>query len=138
MPFLEWKSSYSVGVPEFDKHHRHLFNLLNRAHDACFLTKQKEVFFDIVTELAEYACYHFAAEEKRMGKSFYPDISAHCKEHAMYISKISELRDMKLQDTEDCTIELIELTQFLMEWLSHHILEVDKRYSQLLASGIRT
>jgi hemerythrin len=136
MPSLEWKSSYSVGIPEFDRHHHHLFDILNRANDACLLTKQKDVFYSIVTELAEYASYHFSVEEKLMGRSFYPDIVAHCKEHAIYISKINELRDIVSQDADDCTIELVELTRFLQDWLCHHILEIDMKYSQLLAGGI--
>lgn len=138
MAFLEWTSSYSVGLPEFDKHHHHLFDLLNKANDACLQTRQTGTFFAIVTELAEYANYHFAAEEKLMGSCFYPELSDHCNEHALYVRKISELLEMTTPNSNECTIELVELTRFLMDWLTHHILEVDMRYSRLLTSGIRT
>ena len=135
MSYIEWTNSFSVGLPEIDRHHHHLFDLLNKAFDACMLTKQKDVLSIILKELDEYAVYHFAAEEKLMSQSFYPDLTAHHNEHASFISKISELRKMLSEDINDCTVELVDLTQFLMTWLSHHIKEVDMQYSQLLTSG---
>jgi hemerythrin len=33
MPLITWKDSYSIGVPQIDEHHQHLFFLSNRFHD---------------------------------------------------------------------------------------------------------
>lgn len=136
MVFMEWKNSYSVGLPEIDGHHRHLFDLLNKAYSACMLNKQHDVFCGIVTELAEYVNYHFTAEERLMEECSYPALSAHREEHAIYTDKMSELLQMISSEIREFTIELVELTQFLMDWLSHHILEVDMEYSRFLA-GVR-
>jgi hemerythrin len=135
MALIEWTNSYSVGLPDFDKHHRHLFDLLNKAYEASLKTGQKDVFFEILEELSEYSQYHFATEEKLMGRSFYPGLAEHQKEHALFTDKITELLNLKSKNTFDCMLDLVELTQFLMEWFSHHILEVDKQYSELLAGG---
>lgn len=137
MLFMEWEESYSVGIPEFDGHHRHLFELLNKAYDASMLSKQREVFSDIVSELAEYIYYHFTAEEQLMERFSYPDLVAHRDEHTLFSRKITDCRKILSTSNDECTIDLVELTQFLMNWLTHHIIEVDKQYSHLLQSEKR-
>lgn len=133
MSFIEWSPDYSVGLPEFDTHHRHLFDLLNKAYDACMQSKQSEVFSDIVAEMSEYACYHFTAEERQMEACAYPGLTAHREEHLQFTRRIAELRKSLPTVNEECTIDLVDLTQFLMNWLSHHILEIDMQYSQHLS-----
>lgn len=137
MQFIEWEDCYSVGVPDFDEHHRHLFDLLNKGYNACMVSKQNDVFRSILSELAEYACYHFTAEERLMEELSYPGLASHRQEHALFSGKISEFLKIVPSDKNECTLELVELTQFLIDWLTHHILEIDKQYTPLLARGTR-
>jgi hemerythrin len=132
MTTMEWKPEYSVGLPELDEHHRHLFVLLNNVYEACMLSKQKDVFCKTVSELAEYTCYHFAAEEKLMEDSKYPGLDVQRAEHLLFTNKIAEYFKIKSLDNEECVIELIELSEFLMNWLTHHILIIDMQYSNQL------
>jgi hemerythrin len=132
----EWLDSYSVGIPEIDEHHRHLFGLLNKVYEACMLCKQKDIFCNTVSELAEYTCYHFVAEERLMEECSYPGLAFQQEEHAAFTRKIEELYKIQSSDSDECTIELVELTQFLTNWLTHHILEVDMQYKlQLVGPG---
>lgn len=137
MLIMEWKNSYSVGVPELDNHHRHLIDQLNRAYSACMISKQRDVFCSIIKDLADYANYHFAAEEQLMQEHSYPGLPVHHEEHVQFASKISKLLNEIPIGTDECTMDLVELTQLLMNWLSHHILEVDMQYSQLLSGTKR-
>ena len=72
---MDWQDDFSVGVPEFDRHHQYLINLINEAHDACLHGQQKAKFNRIVNELAEYVSYHFTAEEQYMEAHNYPDLN---------------------------------------------------------------
>ena len=132
MNAMEWKCDYSVGSPELDEHHRHLFVLLNNVYEACMLCKQKDVFCKTVSELTAYAHYHFTAEEKLMEDSKYPGLAVQREEHLLFTNKMAELNKMISPDNDECVIELVELTQFLMNWLTHHILKVDMQYSNQL------
>jgi len=136
MSSMEWKESYSVGLTEFDDHHRNLIELLNKVQDACMLSKQKAVFCDTVSKLAEYTCYHFTAEEQLMEELSYPGLAEQREAHALFTRKIAELYKIQALNNDECTIDLIELTQFLMNWLTNHILEVDKQYSPLLVEKV--
>jgi hemerythrin-like metal-binding protein len=133
---IEWKHSYSVGIAEFDEHHRHLFDLLNIVYDACMMSNQKAIFCDAVAKLAEYTSYHFTAEEQLMEQFCYPGLAVQREEHALFARKIDELIKAQTLGKDECTIDLVELTQFLMDWLTHHILEVDKQYSHLLIDKV--
>jgi hemerythrin-like metal-binding protein len=136
MVAMEWKQSYSVGRDQFDDHHRQLFELLNKVYDACMLSNQKAVFSDAVAKLAEYTCYHFTAEEQLLESLSYPGLAVQRAEHALFTRKIAELYTIQTLNNDECTIDLVELTQFLMDWLTHHILEVDKQYSHLLGGKV--
>jgi hemerythrin len=128
---MEWQSTFSVGVPEFDEHHRHLFDLLNKAHESCLKGMQTIVFSDIVKELADYAVYHFTAEERFMEEHAYPDLAAHREEHIQLAHNVANFFTLMSSGDGVGTIEMIELTDFLMDWLCHHILEVDMHFSKL-------
>lgn len=132
---MEWQDTFAVGVPQFDEHHRHLFNLLNKAHHICLTKMQPDVFNDIVNELVEYVSYHFAAEERFLKETAYADFDMHREEHQKFSSKIEEL--CRLLSTGSCPgiVESVELTDFLMNWLYHHILEVDMDYGKLYSGG---
>jgi hemerythrin-like metal-binding protein len=135
---MEWKQCYSVGLTEFDEHHRKLFELLDKVYDASLLSKQKAVFSEAVSKLAEYTCYHFTAEEQLMEEFCYPGLAVQREEHALFTRNIAELYKIQAFNRDECTIDLVELTQFLMNWLTHHILEVDRQYSHLLVERTRS
>lgn len=129
---MEWQDTFSVGVPEFDVHHRHLFDLLNKAHETCLQEMQADVFSDIVKELAEYVVYHFTAEERFMEEHAYPNLAAHREEHIQLANKVANFYNLMSSGDGVGSIEMIELTDFLMNWLCHHILEVDMHISKLI------
>lgn len=131
---MEWQETFSVGIPEFDEHHFHLLDLMNKAHDSCIKGTQADAFRDIVKDLAEYVACHFTAEERFMKEHNYQNLDAHREEHLLFCKKIADSFDLIASGVS--TIEMVELTNFLMDWLFHHILEVDMHYSKMLSVGI--
>lgn len=127
MPYLEWNDKFSLGVPEFDEHHWHLIDLLNRVHDA-FSQKSTDISTErVLKELLDYATYHFCAEEFWMQNNGYPEFEKHRAEHESFISRVLQMqKDMNAGSVDLST----KLLQFMKDWVSTHILMADADYGK--------
>ncbi len=132
MSYFEWDDGYSVCVERLDNDHKHLFALLNKAHDACTAPMQSENYPLLVNELIDYLTKHFAVEETYMRTIGYPDLEAHKLEHRRFHDQVSAYRQKTYENKEDYTRELIELTETIYNWLRHHILNVDQQYTNFV------
>ncbi|HEY4743491.1 MAG TPA: bacteriohemerythrin [Desulfuromonadaceae bacterium] len=124
MDCIEWTDDCSVGVQQFDEHHKHLFELLRNIYLTCDHTDQVDNAEAIVDELVDYATYHFSAEERLMDATGYFDAAAHQLEHQRFIQRVAEFQQDILKHQK---VYLIELIGFLGNWLIHHIRVVDKK-----------
>jgi hemerythrin-like metal-binding protein len=123
-----WDETCSVNVPEFDRHHQHLYTLVNRLHDAMLAGHAKETMCGILDELISYTQGHFAAEEAFMIARAYPGLNAHKAEHAKLCEQVVEFRERFRSGGAPITLELMH---FLRDWLQNHIQRSDKLYSPL-------
>ena len=130
MALFIWKDAYSVGVDYFDRQHKKLVAMLNDLHDAMRIGKGAEAMGRVFETLVEYTAYHFGDEEKAMAKYGYPELEEHREEHVLLTEKVLEYK--KKFDGKQLLVS-IELLEFLKNWLSHHIMETDKRYGPELA-----
>lgn len=81
---------------------------------------------EILDELKEYTVYHFKSEEKYMISIGYKKFLSHKVEHDEFIKKINNI-DFKSID-EDQDKYLLETLEFVVSWISVHILRRDKFY----------
>lgn len=125
MPLFEWNSDLSVGIEEFDSHHKRLIKLINDLNDAVTVGNDAAVTEEVLAELTNYTMYHFFAEEQAMQRYGYPGYQQHRKEHVALIEKTLDFVQDWHQGRSGLGGEVLE---FLKEWLRHHILETDKRY----------
>ena len=134
MALVKWDSSYSVKVKRCDEDHRKLFSLINDLHEAMLAGKGAEKVHQVVNELANYAKSHFAAEEAFMERTKYPALSSHRAEHQAFVKRVGQFQ----QDLQaNKAGESLSVVTFLNEWLSHHIKQIDHRYSaHLNANGV--
>lgn len=58
MPLIKWESSFELGIAEFDKHHKHLVELMNAIHDEIAQNKGEIEVSRVLGELIDYAGYH--------------------------------------------------------------------------------
>lgn len=131
---MEWSPSLSVEVGQIDAEHRGLVNTINELHDAMLHAKGKEVIGGIIERLARYAVHHFATEEKLMQQAHYPGYALHKAEHDAFVKKVAHFKEEFGQGKVMLTTEVIN---YLKEWLKHHIMETDKKYTQSLhAAGV--
>lgn len=130
MALIEWKPSYSVGVPRFDQQHQKLFQLMNQLHEAMSKGQAKEHLSAIVDALSSYTKTHFAEEEASLDRVRYKDLAAHKVLHRQFEAKVDGFgREIK-QGTVGVSIQVMD---FLNDWLVNHIMKIDRDYSAMLA-----
>lgn len=130
MELFVWSDAiYSVGVAEFDGHHRKLVGLINTLFDGMSQGKGYQVLAQILDELTRYAQYHFAAEERLMDKTRYPDAAQHKNEHQYFAAQVKTLVGAQQAGKGVLSADVLD---FMRSWLANHITVSDKAYGVFL------
>lgn len=135
MALISWTEDLSVSVKDFDNQHKELIKLINELHDAMAARKGTEVLGRVLANLVSYTKVHFANEEKLMLAHNYPGYLNHKAEHDSLTKKAL---DIKSKFDRGNNIISVELMAFLKDWLTKHIIGLDKKYSTFFAGkGIK-
>jgi len=129
MAIMSWSDSYSVGISSIDMQHKKLIGMINELHDAMAQGKGRDVMAGLVRNMASYALIHFSAEEKLMQDKGYPELSAHKAQHDAFKQKVSDFEAKVSGNKLGVTLEVMN---FLKDWLSNHIMTIDKKYGPFL------
>jgi hemerythrin len=127
MALVSWSPDMSVGVAQFDQHHRKLLDILNKMHDATGAGRAREAVDGLLLELVDYTVYHFLAEEKYFIEHRYPAFAAHKREHDWFTMQLKAARASGGGASAPATLVL------LTEWLRTHILKTDRQYAAFCA-----
>lgn len=124
---FQWDEKYSVGIQSIDNQHKEIFGILNKLLNAMKMGQGNDVTTQIILELDRYAVNHFHKEEFFFKRFNYQGSAEHIIEHQNFIKKVTILKpDLK---SGKITVSF-ELLNFLKDWIDHHILVVDKQYSE--------
>ena len=122
---LVWNDTFSVDIQEIDEQHKNLVAMLNELSKAMHEHHGSAACRSILDQLADYTRTHFLLEESLMRLTHYPGFEIHKKQHEDLIREVAALQAKLDSGTVVITFELLH---FLKEWLSHHIMESDKRF----------
>lgn len=131
MPVISWNDSFSIGIPQIDEHHQHLFFLVNKTYDEFISRDSAKNLTALLDELIDYATYHFSMEEHWMRESEYPDLTIHQKEHDSISKRVIELHSSYHKGEVHLSLEVLS---FLHSWLTNHILQSDAAYGRFVAA----
>ena len=129
MSFMEWSEDYAVGVPSIDRQHQQFFMFINALHEALHKGEGADVIRQTIEDLADYAAFHFLAEETLLKQIHYSMFLNHSSEHADFTHKIQEFRDKHHAGNFMLALPVMD---FMKNWLASHILESDKKYGKFL------
>ncbi|MBI5847310.1 MAG: hemerythrin family protein [Nitrospirae bacterium] len=133
---IEWQTDMTVGIEEFDTHHKRIIALINKLHASLKAGEGREVTGEVLTELVNYTVYHFFAEEAFMEKYNYPEYAQHRTEHLNLTSKTLDLLEDLNKNNKNVGPEVLE---FLVNWLKNHIMVTDKKFQPFVQrQGIPT
>jgi len=128
MPLIPWENKFELGIVEIDEQHKTMLAIINKLYDL-FEDKKHEDQAEIdkvVKEMADYAIYHFATEEKYFVMFGYENMESHIKIHDQYRAKIEEWRN--IYDSNKDKKIFFEISNFLQDWWTWHINNTDREY----------
>jgi hemerythrin len=131
MPLLNWKPEYSVNREDLDRHHQEMFHILNSVYDNLMNSREASFLLPSIEKLSAIAKYHLPMEEQCLKEMHVPDIDYHIAKHREFTESI----EMILKNYHDNYLEASkELIILLGEWLFHHVLKEDRKYSHMMAT----
>lgn len=121
---LEWKDSYSVGVPAVDHEHQELIGLVNQLHAALATVRPEDEVVGIFGDLFRAISSHFALEERFMREHRYDQTAQHKADHESLLDELREIMD-NYHDRGDNSGE--NLTASVEAWFANHFKTHDAR-----------
>ena len=122
---------YRTGIELVDDEHKRLFEIIKDTNDVIhteLLHDKYDEIMRLLAELREYTEVHFSDEEAMMERIHYPDIDAQKRAHSAFVGRLVEIDLSELDAMDDNQEEYLQdLIQFLLSWLSNHILGMDKK-----------
>lgn len=127
---IEWKDDYLLGIEKIDEQHKELFNIAQEIYSLMknqLITDKYDQINKLISKLKDYTVFHFSYEEKYMQSIGYRKFFSHKVEHDDFIEKINNV-DLDKIDL-DHEHYLIEILDFVVNWIAKHILETDRAYA---------
>lgn len=125
MALFIWNDSYKTGINTIDTQHKKLVDLINELHDAMTKGQGNQALGKILNELVNYTVTHFSTEERLMKQAGYADFDAHKKIHDEFTAQV---RAMQQDLVSGRKMMSLQVSTFLKDWLSGHILGTDRKY----------
>ncbi len=129
MALFEWKDNYSVGSKSIDNQHKKLIQFINEFYENITIKSNKELISALIKEMKEYTVFHFNYEEVYLEKLGFKEMEEHKLEHVKFIEKVN---NFEARFNSKKIILSYEITSFLKNWLKHHILIEDMKYSHCI------
>lgn len=137
-PF-EFTKKYMTDIKLIDDEHRRLFEIIKDTNDvihADYLHDKYDEIMRLLNDLKEYTTLHFSDEEHLMEKINYPYLDSQKQAHAAFIERLVTIDFDTLNDIDDNQDEyLTDLIDFLLNWLSNHILASDKKIGEYMKAN---
>jgi diguanylate cyclase (GGDEF)-like protein/hemerythrin-like metal-binding protein/PAS domain S-box-containing protein len=127
--FFYWNKNFEIGIPEVDRQHRRLVDLINELGTSVVDGAKLPQIQALIYQLLEYASDHFSEEELLLDASALPNEEKirHKKAHTGFVQKVQEIA----QRHDIIQIEVAEeILDFLTTWLISHILGADIKLAQ--------
>ena len=132
MEYIRWKEDLTVGINSIDDQHKELFRLINAFYNSIINKSNKEGVSQVIKDLEDYIIVHFNAEETLMRASNYTGYASHKAEHEKFIETVANYR--KRHDEGRLLLSL-EVTNFIKNWITDHIMKTDHLYKGKLLAG---
>lgn len=123
---FEMKDEYKLGVDTIDEQHQKLFEIAEQVYQTLkneFTPDKYDNIIHILKELKEYTKTHFKDEEDYMKEIGYKKFFSQKIDHDDFINKLENIDLDAIDENQD--EYLMNLLEFLNNWLVSHIVEKD-------------
>ena len=128
--YVTFDDTLVTGNEMIDSQHKEWIDRINQLMKSCETDKEKQAAMKMLDYMADYADFHFAAEEKLQDEIGYPGIEEHKKKHEEFRRTVQELHEM-LEEQEgpsDAFVKAVE--ENVMKWLTLHIQSFDRSVAE--------
>lgn len=126
--FVEWKDTYSVGIPAIDEQHKQVLKILNSVFASVKNRKDSKALLNNLKKLWIFTLTHFSYEETLLEVVEYPHLDEHRRNHSRMKSQTSlYIADLKVRQPDE-----IVILNFIKDWWINHINGEDKDYIDYL------
>lgn len=132
MARIDWNDSFSVNNDIIDKQHQKLVQLYNDLHESLLhgsIENATATRIDTLNKLVDYIEYHFSTEEGLLKEVHFPDFDKHYQTHKVFSKQIKSFQQ-DIQNGE--LVFTTSLIKLLRNWITDHILTMDKAYTDYL------
>ncbi|MDT8446303.1 MAG: bacteriohemerythrin [bacterium] len=123
-----WTPDMELGNATIDSQHRGLVELVGLLQAALGREDRRAQVELLFGQLEQYVLIHFSFEEEWMMGKKVQHLEAHLKEHRQFERTVALFKQRF--ETGDRVGE--EMSKYLVHWLRHHILTVDREYAEQL------
>ncbi len=128
MASIEWKESYSVGIPELDDQHKVLIRLIKLLEEESGTASVNHV----LGELEHYVREHFHNEEAMLVAASYAAFGPHHEQHEAFKDWLLSVERV-FRSGDGAAAEVAgPVNAYLKTWLINHILVSDMAYKDCL------
>lgn len=134
MHIIAWSNEFALGIDEIDEQHKALVGMINALDASTHGDFSSDTVRRLLADLNDYVRNHFAFEERLMagGGCSQELVTRHLGEHAYFRSVLKDLTSDFENGRRNVTVTLIE---YLVHWLLHHIVVVDRAMAHQLNSA---
>lgn len=129
---VQWTEDLATGIDQIDAQHRALYRQVAALHEAMRTSRLDQVPA-VVEFLQRYALEHFATEEREMAAAAYPGLAEHRRHHQRFVDEF--LRQRALLDAGITPSAVVNLSQWLTDWLRDHLRRVDAEMARHLRAA---
>ncbi len=133
MSLMYWTPEIAVGSELIDLQHRSLIDRVNCLVSAIDEGREDEEIARLFDFLKEYTQDHFAAEERLMAETGYPERERHTAEHRAFCEKIADLEG-RMAAEGMTTVLKRDFDEAVIDWLFEHICRVDRLLGKYLGA----
>lgn len=127
----ELKDEYLTGIKMIDEEHRVLFQIADEIYELAvneYIPDKYDHIVNLIQRLKDYTAMHFAHEEAYMESIEYKRMFTQKIQHDNFIRKLATMDLEIVDDNQDEAIK--GLLDFVIDWLTEHILDLDKRIAE--------
>ena len=126
---MPWTPDLSVGVEQIDNQHKMWFEKAEKLFQAGKEHRTKEYLGELLGFLDDYTKQHFSDEERYMLSIQYPEYEAQKKAHTAFIGQLAKLRS-DYETSGGNILVILNANQMVVDWLTKHISNMDKKIGQ--------
>lgn len=135
MAIINWNENLSVKIHSIDIQHKKLIDLINSFYENINIGSTKDKMLELIKAMKDYTVFHFSTEEKYLKQVNFPDFKNHKMEHDKFVAKVEDFEERYKNGR---LLLSLEITNFIKEWITNHIMVTDKKYSDMMInSGIK-